>query len=671
MSRANDLADRPLGARPESAFNFESIVPLSEVVAQVFDVGPDSKKVKNTMQGLLNKLGSELNILRTVPLEDIEKVAGVSLKEAVRRVRTGELSIDAGYDGEFGTVKIFKPEERDHLMGQLTFFKEMPDLSKKTVKASATTKKTAKTKELSLDRKTDSKKQAESLLLFKTPSKQKVMEEFINNPLLGLDKDQQQAALCLKGPLLVVAGPGTGKTRTLVARIAHQIKTGSVAPKNILAISFTNQAALELSKRIKQIIPPYSSMPEVTTFHGFGFKLLREFGSFSNINIIDEEARVDIALDIIGKGAKKVHAEKLLNRISLAKQSSNPAEVTEGDKQFEEQFKAYNQKLSAKELMDLDDLVLKAYDLLKNDTELTGFITDKYKSICVDEYQDVNDVQAEMIKLIAPYGKNLMAIGDPDQSIYGFRGANPGHFMRFEETYKETRIVYLKTIYRFTDNILKVAKQIHSPVVNFKTAKIGLKVEILSCPTSKSEAEQIQVMLEQIIGGSSMFAIDSGRSDGIESDDIGFGDVAVLCRTKMQFKDIQEAFDRSGMPYMTIGEDEPHDPRSQKVALMTMHASKGREFKVVFVAGVERFLMPLDLENLKGCPREENRLLYVAVTRAKQLCIISYAQKRFFFKKSITSGRSEFIQNLPSDAIINKTPRLPAIKPKSTQLTLL
>ena len=184
------------------------------------------------------------------------------------------------------------------------------------------------------------------------------------------------------------------------------------------------------------------------------------------------------------------------------------------------------------------------------------------------------------------------------------------------------------------------------------------------------EAEQIVVRIERLLGGTSHFAIDSGRGRESEVDNLGFGDVAVLTRTKHQHAAIVGALTRSGIPYRQIAEDEPHDPRSQKVAVMTLHASKGREFEVVFVAGAERGLLPLEVEGLRCDPEEERRLLYVGVTRARSVCVLSHARKRMLFGKTLPGEVSPFLRRLPRSAVLRATASLPEKAPPSPQLDL-
>ncbi|MBN2715784.1 MAG: UvrD-helicase domain-containing protein, partial [Deltaproteobacteria bacterium] len=244
MSRIAELADRDAGYTPESAFEYTSIVPFNEVIAETLQVSPGTQRVTNLVQHLRSELGPELFILRDAPLEEIEKVSNGAVKEAIRRVRAGELVIDGGYDGAFGTIRIFEPGELSKLSGQIGLLGFAPPApgKRRTVKERKREAEEKSARRADSGGKTGVNTDLLSLLdSSKKQSRQRVLEQVLDDPLFGLDEQQRAAARELNGPLLVVAGPGTGKTRTLVARIAHQIKTGHVTPRQVLAISFTRQ----------------------------------------------------------------------------------------------------------------------------------------------------------------------------------------------------------------------------------------------------------------------------------------------------------------------------------------------------------------------------------------------------------------------------------------------
>jgi DNA helicase-2/ATP-dependent DNA helicase PcrA len=570
------------------------------------------------------------------------------------------MAIAEGYDGEFGVVKVFEKEERDQLLGQTGFY-GMPGFSKrKTPKKAAP--KPAKDKPAGRsDGHGDTPRTDDS------PTRDSGVAS--DDPLGSLNVEQRRAAERREGPVLVVAGPGTGKTRTLVARITHLIERGIVSPEEVLAISFTNQAAEELESRLEKSAGSSDERPFVTTFHGFGLWVLREY-SGREVAVLDDEERRALAKAAMGSDAKKREVEALIDAVSLAKQSCDPAAHFPEDSPQRAAFMRYEALLAEQGKLDVDDLVLKAYEHIATCPDTARELRSRFKSVSVDEYQDINDVQAAFVKLITQDGAGLFAIGDKDQAIYGFRGARPEHFDAFESDFRGAARLGLSATYRLSRPVRDVAEAVLKPAVSLRTEKAGAKVEVVSCPTADSEAEQIVVRIEQLVGGTSHFSLDSGRGDAGEAWQIGFGDIAILSRMKRQQAPIVKALQRSGIPFRQVAEDEPHDPRSEKVAVMTMHASKGREFEVVFLTGVEPRLVPLEMPGLDTDPEEERRLLYVAVTRAVRLLVMSHAEKRVLFGTPLPGGPSPFIATLPGHAVSRRKAELPDKKPGSGQLSL-
>ena len=651
MSRVISLADRRSGFRPADAPAFQRLVPLDQTVAQVADVSPTSRRVRDEVARLLCQLGPELFVLREVPIEDIARVAGAAVAEAIRRVRSGELSIAAGYDGEFGSVQIFAPAERDALFGQLAF-PGAPDTSRPSAAGAPPplTQPVGGARQVGVRPRPD-------------------VPEGGGLPFGELDEQQRAAAEVAGGPLLIVAGPGTGKTRTIVARIAHQVRSRAVRPDQVLAVTFTNQAADELSARILREVPGAAAgAPLVTTFHGLGLRLLAGM-SGREPRLLGVEQRLELVQRAAGGGIPERVARAILERISLSKQSCDPWEVLSSDQELLPVIARYQEALDERGVLDVDDLVLRPYQMLATDPPAATRLASRWAVISVDEYQDVNDVQAALVGLLAQSGAGLCAIGDPDQAIYGFRGARPGHFQRFADTFDGTTVVRLDTSYRLTAQVLEAARSVIAGENSLRALRHGAPVEVVACPTAASEAEQLVVRIERIVGGTSHFAVDSGRGGEAEQGDIGFGDIAVLCRTRAQRPPLLEALDRSGIPCRAVGEDEPHDPRSQKVAVMTMHAAKGREFEAVFVTGVEEGLLPLERDGVRSDPEEERRLLYVAMTRARRLLVLSHATHRTLWGVRLPGRPSPLLADLPA-SVHRSSPSLPRGEPPSRQLRL-
>jgi DNA helicase II / ATP-dependent DNA helicase PcrA len=645
LARVAELADRPEGHRPAGAADYRCLVPLAEVLAETLGVGSGSKRVRVELDKLHGGLGPELRVLADIPLEEIARVGGTLLGEAVRRMRAGELHVDPGYDGEYGKVRLFGAGERDRLLGQMVL---------RGASAVAPAPSRASTHRVPLG------------------AERRAVQELVPDAArqgsdLGreLDPAQLVAATFPSGPLLVVAGPGTGKTRTLVGRVVHQIQSGSAGPAEILAITFTRQAAQEIEDRLRGALGDRA--PMATTFHGFGRWLMAEYGEGAPA-IIGEVERSELLLELAG-GSKRA-AKDLGLCIGRAKQTLDPSGELGTDEALRAAFERYQANLAARGMVDLDDLLLGAVRLLEGDARVADAVQRRFCSVLVDEYQDVNDVQARLVELISPTGQALCVIGDPDQAIYGFRGARPGHFARFAERLPNTRRIELRQSYRLTRPVASVAASVLGASREMLCPLDGPRVEIVACPTAPSEAEQIVVRLERLLGGTSSFAINSGRGRDQELCAIGFGDVAVLTRTKFQQREIARALAQSGIPCHLVAEDEPHDPRAEQVAVMTMHAAKGREFAVAFVAGVERGLVPLEVAGRSVDPEEERRLLYVAITRARHLCVISHAERRVLYGQALPGGPSTFLASLPSGAVVRSRAVLPERPGRSRQLGL-
>lgn len=647
MSRVLELADRPSEFAPEHAAGFVRLVPLPEVLAEVQGVGSSSRQVQEELRRLVQCLGPELEVLRRVALDDVAQAGGPVLAEALRRVRAGEVDIAAGYDGEYGTVAIFAAGEKQRLFGQM-------DLLQVAVPAAASPPAPAVRAEPSA----------------RSGGRPRPAPGSRAASGGGLDPAQRQGAEIPTGPLLVVAGPGTGKTRTLVARIAHQVETGRVRPDQVLAIAFTNQAADELRERVQRWVPAArGGGPLVTTFHGFGLRLLTELSGASPEVVSGEER-----LEILGRVAEGREAgervEALADAVSRLKQAVRVAEDATPGSGLEGLLRRYDEALARRGVVDLDDLVIRPCRLMLADPELAARVAARYRLVAVDEYQDVNDAQAELISLLAPGGGSLCVIGDPDQSIYSFRGARPGHFGRFTEAFPGARVVELDTSYRLTAEVLAAASAVLGRDRGLKATCSGPPVEVAACATAAAEAEQLVVRLERVVGGTSHFAVDTGRGGQAEHDDVSFGDVAVLCRTRAQRAEILAALGRSGVPCRVVGEEEAHDPRSEKVAVMTLHASKGREFEAVFVVGVEEGLVPLDHGGLCGDPEEERRLLYVAMTRARRLLVLSHATRRTLWGRRLPGRPSPFLTGLPEGAVVRTSGGACRHDPPARQLSL-
>jgi DNA helicase II / ATP-dependent DNA helicase PcrA len=379
--------------------------------------------------------------------------------------------------------------------------------------------------------------------------------------LAQLDDDQRVAADMVDGPLLIVAGPGSGKTRTLTYRVAHLIAERGAAAESCLAITFTRRAAAEMRERLARLLPNSTDKIAIHTFHSLGLAVLREHWSPAGLGpgfrVAGETERIALLAETLGLSAHK--AERLLRAISREKrtQSWAGAEATEARA-------AYARAMAWCNWIDFDDLVAIAVRVLMSDPHIAELYRHRWRWISVDEFQDVDEQQYRLLTLLAPPDGNLCAIGDPNQAIYGFRGADASCFDRFRQDYPETRIVQLARNYRSTGTIVTASSQVISPRSNEPVAEIVRdmheRIGIHTAPTERAEAESVVKTIEHMIGGHTFFSIDSGRAAIGPQVSRSFADFAVLYRTDAQSVALREALDRSGIPYQkhshtTLGEE--------------------------------------------------------------------------------------------------------------------
>ena len=918
MHRVEVLADRAENAKPMRAHPYQCLIPLPEILSEVHGVGPTSKRVQKHYMALLSTLGSELSILQDLPLADIEQAGGALLAEGVRRVRTSEVTIAAGYDGEYGVVKLFDKQERASFGAQMGLFS-----TTKTRKqnAASLTQSHADEHRLNGNSPSDNQKStspAQPVAAQSNPRPLTMQEQQTNyapndpkesaqsvplaqrHPLTALNPDQHTAATCTDTALAITAGPGTGKTRTLTVRIAHLILDKDIAPASILAITFTNKTAAEMQARLTDLLgAETTNQITVKTFHALGAQILHEAGEFIGLDatfaICSEQDRT-VLLRRACPDLSQREISDYLARISDAKNKLLlPGAVglsvgKDEDAQFTSIFRAYETILEKNHLLDFDDLILRPVQLFQLNPAIQATYQHRFRRISVDEYQDVNDAQYRLLRLLTNQETNLCVIGDPDQAIYGFRGADRSYFLRFQEDFPSARTLHLNQNYRSTQLILDAStqviekeilalphpsppqigegaaralregvrdetmssfpcegvaseipsfssrgsvydetavgaldkyihteppppfpdKHIHAEPTIPSPIRGGLgrgklwsdhldhtKLEVYQAPTDKAEAEYIVHQIERMVGGTSYFSIDSGRVDDEGPAERTFADFAVLYRLRAQSNDLIEAFDRSGIPYQTFGQtpladhkeirtilahlwfvhsphsllhleqvlnarksifneaaldrlttfaeehaitlwdalqDDPlawisnaaqeaslvetasflrqlqeksttqsvvqlidqirvflwsakkkalrkaqstrieqlmrratpfedrlgdflesialqketdiYDPRADRVTLMSLHASKGLEFPVVFIVGCEETLLPYQRGDEECDIEEERRLFYVGMTRAQQKLVLAHAQSRFLFGQRMANAQSRFVADI-------------------------
>ena len=660
LARVEDLADRPAGFARPGAKRVTHLIQLHEIIGEIEGVGAKSRTVEGKIHSLVAALGAELTILTEAPLRDVAAAGGELLAEGVRRLRAGEVDRVPGFDGEYGVIKLFRPEELrsngDALFDLPTFDTADRAPVTKRKPAPPTTRKPVSAPPL------PSPPSALPPVPLASPHEPfepmlAGMEEVGKGLLDRLDAMQRVAASAPGGPLLIVAGPGTGKTRTLTHRLAYLCAEMHVYPERCLAITFTRRAADELRHRLGSLLGPVAKEVTVATFHALALSLLRE-----------QDPGLEVSDDT------------------------------------------------------LDTLVPQLVGLLRAQPSLVDKLRARWQWVFVDEYQDVDEHQYDLLRLLVPEEGNICAIGDPDQAIYSFRGADVHFFLRFPHDFVDARVVRLTRNYRSSAPIIAAAVQAIAPSSLVKgrrldPAKVDLEAPLIGryqAETPADEAAFIARKVDELVGGVSHRSKADVR--GVTGTTVSFGDIAVLYRTDAQAAPIVEALSRAGIPVQkrshnrlrdragvsallaelrldngltgevparlkqlapkveegfaavdlllplaqrcgqdierfvaevaTGAEVDSLDPRAEAVTLLTLHAAKGLEFPIVFLAGCEDGLLPLRMPGRQPTDEEvaeERRLFFVGLTRARKRLYLSHAARRARFGSERDVRPSPFV----------------------------
>ena len=372
-----------------------------------------------------------------------------------------------------------------------------------------------------------------------------------------LNEQQSEAVLHTDGPLLILAGAGSGKTRVLTHRIAYLIEEKGVNPWNILAITFTNKAAGEMRERVDQLVGFGSESIWVSTFHSTCVRILRRhidlLGYDTNFTIYDADDQKTLMKDVcklLNIDTKVYKERSLLNAISHAKDELvTPEEFllqAGGDfsqKKIAEVYAEYEKQLRANNALDFDDLLVKTVQLFQTQKDVLEYYQERFRYIMVDEYQDTNTVQFELIRLLASKYRNLCVVGDDDQSIYKFRGANIKNILNFEQVFEDAKVIKLEQNYRSTGNILNAANTV---IRN----NMGRKDKTLW--TDKGEGEKISLRQFDSAYDEAEYIVDEIRKN-VAKGDVTYHDHAILYRTNAQSRMFEEKFVTANIPYKIVG----------------------------------------------------------------------------------------------------------------------
>jgi superfamily I DNA/RNA helicase len=697
LNRVEGLADRSEGEKPQSARPFYSLIPLSEILSEIMQVSSPTKKVLAACERLTERLGGELPLLIDTDLEEIRSAAGETFALAIKRMRAGDVHKEAGYDGKFGRVRVFRDNEQDMLFAK--DFAGTPARKKRAV------------------------------------SRKKDVQTMLEKDSIRLCDEQRSAVQWATGPLAVIAGPGTGKTRVLVERIRRLLQRGETS---ILAVTFTNRAAREINERLGLIdcgnkpesycggttiiAPSPPPLPlaggegqgegvEVFTFHSLAARIMHEAGM--NFEIADESVLEKFAAPAIEKDVKK-WAQDLIFRQSTVKE-------------LEREQVALLEIMKSQGFFTYEGLIAEATRLVSS-----GVCTKSWQHVMVDEFQDINPVQYTFLNALSKGVRSIMVIGDPNQAIYGFRGSSKASFHDFMHDNTGCTQIHLSTTHRLSTQIAEASNAfIGSQAV--KSPREGSPIRIVR---TDKPYDFLAQEIEALAGGLTHLRVKKAHGE------YALSDIAVIVRTRNQASPVMEALARASIPYDTayarplfemkgirergellmdkgwehsvigVGERaleyiasgiDPADGAGEKIAeasgflkgltgdvpgrimkieesglfklppleadnpfyhyarlfaddmdgfveylrlsndqgalstekvhVITAHAAKGLEFSCVFMAGLIRGVFPLDKSSLE----EEQNLFYVAMTRAKEM---------LYLVCPLQSG-SEFMDRIP------------------------
>ncbi len=551
--RVEMLADRKEALAPPTAGAVTNLVPLPEILAEIAHGGVASQAVTRAYDRTTAALGSELSVLEEVPVEDIAKLNPL-LGEAVGRLLAGAVNRQAGYDGQYGVIRLFKEGELDRLTrGDLLF--EAPRLRRarsKATQGNAETQAPRAMPPLPWSAGVPSASQAPGEAAGAMPAGRRRSREGQGASRTGilstLDADQARAAEATDGPLIVMAGPGSGKTRMLTHRLAHLVLERGVPAASCLAVTFTRRAAEELRSRLAALLPRTAGACEVHSFHSLGLAILRANGAAVGLRpdfrIADEAERRRALASALSVTDSK--AAPLLKAISLHKRTGRQPDDAETALAL-----ATCRRVAAEQnWVDFDDLVALSVGVLKTDAQAAARWQKRFSYICVDEFQDVDEQQYRLLQCLTPPAGNICVIGDPNQAIYGFRGATAACFVRFQQDFPSARTMRLGRNYRSTGTIVTAAAQvIGDGAPEDITRPMQDPVIIHAASTEQAEAEFVTATIESLLGGHDLLAANREQSLKVSGRPLGFADFAVLYRTGAQSAVLKEAFDKAGIPF--------------------------------------------------------------------------------------------------------------------------
>ena len=448
----------------------------------------------------------------------------------------------------------------------------------------------------------------------------------------NLNPKQKEAVLHQDGPMLVLAGAGSGKTKVLTSRIAYLIDNG-VSPANILAITFTNKAAREMKERVINLVGYDANYIQISTFHSLGLKIIKEnyefLGYDKNFIILDSDDTLTIVKKLmkeLNMNPKFYNAKQIRNKISSAKNELITPEKfnkIEFDSQIVTLYKKYCQKLKQGNSVDFDDLLILPIKLFEISPNILESYQERYKYLLIDEYQDTNEAQYVFSKMLADKYRNIFVVGDNDQAIYAFRGANFKNILNFEKDYPDCKTILLEENYRSTQTILNAANSVikHNKKRKDKNLwsnnDIGEKIKYIKTDDEKAEGEFVTKEIKKLVNEKK----------------VSYDDIAVLYRTNAQSRSIEEAMLKANIPYKIIGSFYFYNRKEIKDLLCYLRLINNPKDDVSLMRVInvpKRGIGNVTIGHITDAAEQNNISMFEAITSGKELAfkqIIENLQK--------------------------------------------
>ncbi|MEL6412673.1 MAG: UvrD-helicase domain-containing protein, partial [Bacteroidota bacterium] len=513
LHRVEALADRTQPQQPPGAADFEYLIPLPELISEIKGTGPNSKGVQQQFRNILGHFGTEFGFLREAPLEDIQKHLGAIYAEAVRRLRNQKVVPTPGYDGLYGTIHVFQPGEIQQMTGQLWFFGNAVPATQQRIPKTHALAKVAK----------------------------QAPQAVATLPSVKLNAAQQAISTHTQGATLVKAGPGTGKTQTLIHWLANCLEQRQDTTKQLLAITFTNKAAEELQARLQTHLGEQASNIHTGTFHSIAYQQLQaRYPALQTIyDAEDRQLTLQLLFPALKETARRQLSQAMERHFETGKALSADA--------LKDALERYQAHLQACHAVDLAAIIGQLLRLWEAAPDWLAKHSAQYEAIAVDELQDINPSQYQFLQALGQ-GKRLLAIGDPDQAIYGFRGAEVQLFFQFQKDFAATELALTEN-YRATGTIVQAAQAL----IQHNTLRSGLqlqahkergsKISIVETANERAEAAYILQQIKACVGGLDNLAL--GIAD---EGTYTFDDMAILFRQRTVGKQLFTRLRQAGIP---------------------------------------------------------------------------------------------------------------------------